>query len=417
MAGPQRLARLPGRPAPKRLGSRPLWIGAALILALAIVPLWFVLQAVIQERKVAGAQRVDAVAANPGDLLLGNGATPGDVPNVTGQGTTTAAAGTTTGDPGPKTDTAQQGHRSLTVHEEARLRAWQVYYQQLAELQQQRHGAAVAARLADPSAPAAQAQGGTAGGPGGGQGGAQGVQQASLRPGQLYQGPVDASGLYHQTTPVPAQSPWELKGGVSMIPFRLLQDMTSDAPGQALAEVTKNVKAFGTDDILVPQGAFLRVIYEDDQGGGSERLQAAITSITYPKTGNPACPGGEELPLGSMPAADSTGRAGFLDKRDRHLWRAFGNSIVMALGGAGARMTQPRGGAAGYDAAQIMSAQAGMAGQQMVTQQVQRDLNVEPSFVVRAGFPGVLQLTKTVAFAGPWKPGRSFCGELAAEYR
>lgn len=225
---------------------------------------------------------------------------------------------------------------------------------------------------------------------------------------------MNAAGLYLSTSPIPAQSPYELKGGISRIPFRLDQDISSDAQGQFTATVTKHVMdeiSPGRDLILIPQGATLRGVYEDQLGYGSERLPIAITSITYPATGNPACPGREEMPIGSMPGADGSGRYGLRDKVDRHYGRLILNAAIIAAGGAATQLAQPRGGSrGGFDVGSILAGQAALTTQQILGQTVQRDLNVKPTFEARAGLPGTLQLTKTIGFDAPWIPGRGFCG-------
>ncbi|GAA0592596.1 hypothetical protein GCM10009416_33750 [Craurococcus roseus] len=420
---PQRLAAVPGRPSPKRLGKLPIYIGIGVVTVVGLVPLGFVMREIIRDAQVSSATRLDAGPASPGDAIAAEatGFTAAEGPPFI-----EAAAST----PGPDTNqrnTAAAGAGSSPqqppdVHAQARLRAWENYYQQLAQLQDDRRRGAVEAMRADTAALAAQRQGQTGGGgqqqgqqrPGQpGQAGQAGPGQET-RPGDLYQGPVNAAGLYLSTSPIPAQSPYELKGGISRIPFRLDQDISSDAQGQFTATVTKHVMdeiSPGRDLILIPQGATLRGVYEDQLGYGSERLPIAITSITYPATGNPACPGREEMPIGSMPGADGSGRYGLRDKVDRHYGRLILNAAIIAAGGAATQLAQPRGGSrGGFDVGSILAGQAALTTQQILGQTVQRDLNVKPTFEARAGLPGTLQLTKTIGFDAPWIPGRGFCG-------
>lgn len=414
MSDPQRLPELPGRPAPKRLGKTPLLIGLGAVVVLGIVPLGAVTYNIVKQRNQADVGPSDAGPASSGDVFAGaEGYTPaGDGAPVIDA---TARVPSPIREDRRATSTATNNRsqeRQPDVHEQARLQAWQTYYQRLDDLKDKRRRDANDAMRADTAARHVQPQQGGQQAPDAGpQGGhpvpGQGLQLFQ-RPGQLYQGPVDAAGLYLAAAPVPPMSPYELKGGKTVIPFQTDQEIATGAAGQFTVTVSRNVMAYTSpDDILIPQGATLVGVYEDQTGAGDERMKTSLTKIVYPFTGNPHCPGGEELPLGSMPGADASGKAGFSDRVERHYGRIVGNAFINLIGGSA---TQAAGALGGSGAAALLAAQGGQAGQTALNQLATRQTGIGPSFETRFGYKGTLQLTKTIAFAAPWRPGFGFCG-------
>jgi type IV secretion system protein VirB10 len=419
---PQGIRALPRREPPKRLGKVPLIIGGVAALG-AAGALGVVLLDVIHAREAAGSTPPgDVTSGDPGDALsAGSGYAQADTPAVQLAAANMGHAAEETRHASQQT-AAQPPQQQPDVHAQARLQAWQSYYQQRAQLIEDRRRRAVEAMQANPGEQAAQgqpqqgeqqapqpvAQAG-ADAAAGGVPGQQPQAPAMPRPGQLYQGPVSAGDLYLATAPLPAQSRYELKGGVTVIPYRLLQNITTGAAGQFVAMVTKHVTDYATgDNILIPQGAFIRGVYEDRTSSADERMKVAITSVTFPRTHNPRCPGGEEMPLGSMPGADGMGEAGYHDIANHHYLRTVFNAFLLALGGAGTQLAQPNG--AGFNGATIAAGQAGIAGQYILNNTVANDLSRGVTFETRAGYPAVLQLTKTIPFDQPWIPGRGFCG-------
>ena len=66
---PQRLAAVPGRPSPKRLGKLPIYIGVGVVTVVGLVPLGFVMREIIRDAQVSSATRLDAGPASPGDAI------------------------------------------------------------------------------------------------------------------------------------------------------------------------------------------------------------------------------------------------------------------------------------------------------------------------------------------------------------
>ncbi|MFC0389139.1 TrbI/VirB10 family protein [Muricoccus vinaceus] len=402
---PQRIANVPGRPQPRRLGKLPLVIaGGSCTVALGVLA-WVLVGVASQQQVASSAPPSDLGGAAPaGDFLTGEDpsliraaartpepdrvSTPSETPRSTNTSANTGAT-----------------QRQPDVHEQARLQAWQQYYTQLAEMRDQRRRSAMEAMGA--SMAPQQATQASAGGSGVGAAAAGGVA-AQPRPGTLDQGPASAATLYAMTAPIPAQSPYELKRAVSVIRFQLDQDVSTGAAGQFSATVKGHVTDYASGNhILVPDGARLIGVYEDGTGPNDERMKVSIVSITYPPTGNPYCPGGEEMPIGSMPAGDGAGTAGMADEVSRHTGRRLFNALIRGIGGSAPSLAGLAGGGAGYGPGQAIASQMAMQGGNAVGGNL---TDPGPTFTVRAGFRGTLQLTRSIAFDSPWQPGLGFCG-------
>lgn len=396
---PSRLPSLPGRRQPRRLGKLAFFLSLGVLVAIVGAFGWvfFGIIAAQEQQSAGSAPPSDVASARPSDDLL-----TGDDPSLLN---TSMPVSAPVGAPveSPQAAPAQSGNRQLTVHEQARLQAWSSYYQQLAEQQQQRHRGKLEAMSA-PMVSEAQQVGGSGAAAAPGVPGASPGTGATARPGTMDQGPANAANLYLATAPVPPISAYEIKSTVQPIQFTVDQDVESGAPGQFSATVKATVTDYATGNhTLIPAGARLVILYEDSTNPNDERMKAAVTKIIYPPTHNPYCPGGEELPIGSMPAGDSTGKAGMLDQVSRHTGRRLYNALIRAIGGTGPAIAGSFGNGAMQQATSQMSMQGGLA--------LSGGLNDPgPTFTVRKGFSGTLQLTKTIAFDQPWQPGMGFCG-------
>lgn len=409
-ADPTRLTPPPGsRIGPKRLGKLPMVLGGVAALTMVTALAW-VMFGVVREQQVAGSIAPDAVSADPGgDFLAGSAPAPAIV-NVAARAPDPKPAGPR--EAAATTSTATTTTPQLDVHQQARLRAWETYYSDRAQMESERRRTAMAAMSGDlsPTTGAGQQQGGGQAAAQAAQAGQQGgAAAAAQRPGTMDQGPSSMGNLYLATMPVPALSPYELKRAISVIPFRLDQDIETGAAVQFSVTVRRHVMDYATGrHILIPQGSRIIGMYEDQTNAADERMKASLATIIFPPTHNAACPGGEELPIGSMPAADATGKAGFKDQVRHHTGRRIFNALIRAVGGASSSVA---GLAGGYGPGQAIASQMAMQGSTAVTQGI-RDPG--PTFETRMGYEGVLQLTRSIAFEQPWVPGRGFCGSSPA---
>ena len=109
----------------------------------------------------------------------------------------------------------------------------------------------------------------------------------------------------------------------TIIPAVLLTELNSDLPGPLTAQVTQDVwDSVDGRHLLIPQGARLVGAYNADVRPGQERVLAAFSRLIFP--------GGASVDLLGMQAADAQGRSGLNDQVDRHFWRMFGSSFVIA---------------------------------------------------------------------------------------
>ena len=324
---------------------------------------------------------------------------------------------------------------------EARKKAWQLHYAQLAERdERQRAGmldalkASAAVEEANgggqqqaqqngqyPQQPGPQPQPGVMppemmAGLGGGMGGggtgvADNIQQHQRRFafGQsegISQDGIGPGGNYLPHTVTTPISKYELKA-TDIITGRMVSGLTTDSPGVIKAVVAQNVLDHATGmHILIPQGSTLVGTYDNAVAYGQSRVVVAWQRVIYP------APCSESLNLGNMPGSDSEGYGGFKDKTNNHYFQVFTNAILLSLFSAGTQLSQPQAQNTeninpGQTVASAMGQQLGQLGQEFA----RRGLDIPPTNEIRNGYPFTIMLTKDIAFARPWKacsrPGQS----------
>ena len=182
-------------------------------------------------------------------------------------------------------------------------------------------------------------------------------------------------------------SPFEVKAG-SIIPAALVTALNSDLPGEIIAQVTQSVYDHATGrTILIPQGARLVGRYDSQVAYGQNRALIVWTRIIMPD--------GRSIDLGGMTGADLSGASGLHDKVDTHIGaitRAIALSTAITIGGAVAENSAARssGNLVLNDAAGGVSSQASQVGQRFVD----RDLNRQPTIIVRPGWPLTVLVSK-----------------------
>jgi type IV secretion system protein VirB10 len=152
---------------------------------------------------------------------------------------------------------------------------------------------------------------------------------------------------------------------------------------------------------LLPKGAKLLGRYHDQIGVGQNRLLLAWTRVLFPD--------GRSITLPGLPTTDPAGAGGVADQVDRHGRRAFGTAALLSLIGAGAQLSQPRGGYGPWGTPSAGEVAAGAVGQQLAmvaTQLLQRDLDVQPTIRIRQGMPFNVFLTADLTFPGAYEPAR-----------
>ncbi len=195
-------------------------------------------------------------------------------------------------------------------------------------------------------------------------------------------------GSASQVQPVP--SPYVLQAG-SIIPAALINGLSSDVPGQVVAQVTANVRDSVTGThLLVPQGSRLIGEYDADIAAGQSRAVLVWTRLILPD--------GRSIVLDRQHAADASGRAGIRDRVDRHWGELFRAAAVSTLLGVGTELVSGDAEDRLVRALRRGALDAvGDAGQQLV----RRSLDIRPTVTMRPGTPVRVILTRDLVLEPP----------------
>lgn len=176
------------------------------------------------------------------------------------------------------------------------------------------------------------------------------------------------------------RSPYQLIGGIAMIPAALFTGINSDLPGDITATVTENVYDTVTGrHLLIPQGSWLHGQYDSQVAYGQRRVLMVWTRLTLPN--------GAAIVLDRLKGADVSGYAGLEDRVDWHWRRIFAGAAVSTLLGAGAELASPRRSSA--EGTVVIATREGVQDSiNQVGQEVtRRNLNIQATLTVRPGFP------------------------------
>jgi type IV secretory pathway VirB10-like protein len=196
----------------------------------------------------------------------------------------------------------------------------------------------------------------------------------------------------------PALGKYEIKAGW-LIPAVLEQQLNSDLPGLIRALVRENVYDSATGRyILLPAGSTLVGIYNSHVGYGQSALQAVWRRVIFPD--------GSSLSLGGFEGDDSAGAAGFRDQVDNHWGRILSGALLTSLFAAGIELSQGTNSSVlqtqsvGQQVGQSVGQQVGQLG----TEVTRRNLNVQPTLVVRPGYRFFVRVEKDILLNGPYAP-------------
>ncbi len=180
-------------------------------------------------------------------------------------------------------------------------------------------------------------------------------------------------------------SPYLLQAG-TIIPAALITGLRSDLPGQVTAQVSENVYDSLTGRyLLIPQGARLIGQYDNAVAFGQSRVLLAWTRLILPN--------GQSLVLEKLSAADAQGMAGLSDSTDYHWAGMIQAAAISTLLSVGAEA-----GSSERDSDIVRALRAGASdsisrtGQQIV----ERQLNIQPTLTIRAGFPVRVILSRDI---------------------
>lgn len=172
----------------------------------------------------------------------------------------------------------------------------------------------------------------------------------------------------------PAPGPHVILAG-STIAGALVTGLSSDLPGQVIAQVTEDVFDSVTGRTrLIPQGARLLGTYDSKVAFGQDRALVIWNRLIYPD--------GRSIDLDQMSATDGTGAAGLSDRVDNHWGRIIKAGIVATLFGVGTELSDSSGDSAIAEAIRDSNGQTvGRAGDRLV----ERELEIRPTISIRPG--------------------------------
>jgi len=161
----------------------------------------------------------------------------------------------------------------------------------------------------------------------------------------------------------------------STIAGALVTGLSSDLPGQVIAQVTEDVFDSVTGQTrLIPQGARLLGTYDSKVALGQKRAFVIWNRLIYPD--------GRSIDLDQMSATDGSGAAGIADRVDNHWGRIIKAGIVGTLFGVGTELTDSSGDSPIAEAIRDGSGQTvGRAGDRLV----ERELEIRPTISIRPG--------------------------------
>ena len=188
----------------------------------------------------------------------------------------------------------------------------------------------------------------------------------------------------------------------AVIPAALITGIRSDLPGQITAQVTESVYDSPTGKfLLIPQGSKLIGIYDSQIAFGQSRVLLVWSRLILPD--------GNSIVLERQPGADASGYSGLEDEVDHHWLRLAGAAALSTILGVGTQL-----GTTGDENALIQALRRGGAqnlnqtGQQIVG----RNLNMQPTLMIRPGFPVRVIVTRDLVLA-PYREGSALAAKRA----
>ena len=162
----------------------------------------------------------------------------------------------------------------------------------------------------------------------------------------------------------------------STIAAALITGLSSDLPGQVVAQVTEDVFDTVTGQTrLIPQGTRLIGSYDARVSYGQSRALVVWTRMILPD--------GRSIDLDRMIGTDATGQSGFADRVDSHTGKLLMAGLLSTLFGVGANAATAGGNNA--DIAFAIRESAGRSVETAGDKIVSRQLDVQPTITVRPG--------------------------------
>jgi type IV secretory pathway VirB10-like protein len=195
-------------------------------------------------------------------------------------------------------------------------------------------------------------------------------------------------------------SRYEIKAGWE-IPAVLEQSLNSDLPGELKALVTSNVYDTATGQyLLIPQGSRLVGTYDSRISYGQDGVQVAWSRIIFPDASS--------VDLDGMIGLDSHGNAGLRDKVDHHYRRLIGMEVLTSMFMAAFAISQNRSQTILAYPSPSQAAETAVGQELTMTgaQMARRNMNVQPTIKVPAGYRFTVRVKRDILFESPYEPAR-----------
>ena len=185
----------------------------------------------------------------------------------------------------------------------------------------------------------------------------------------------------------------------SIIPATLITGINSDLPGEIVAQVSRNIYDTKTGKfLLIPQGTKLVGVYSSHVSYGQSRVLMAWNRLEFPN--------GYRYNLEGMAGADLAGYSGIEDQVDNHYFRIFSSALLFSVFGAVSQLTQPNNqNTNGPTSTSIVYSAIGQQLTQVASNQVQKNMDVQPTDTIRPGANFNVLASRTMVFDGPYQYG------------
>jgi type IV secretory pathway VirB10-like protein len=216
---------------------------------------------------------------------------------------------------------------------------------------------------------------------------------------------------YLRYTRTPPLSRFEIQAGWE-IPAALEQGLNSDLPGELKALVMSNVYDTATGQyLLIPQGARLVGGYNSRVGYGQSGVQVAWQRVIFPD--------GSSIDLGGMAGQDAQGNAGLRDTVDHHYKQLFGFAVLTSMFDAALAVTQSRQQSilVAPNAGQETEGAVGREVSQLGAQITRKNLNVQPTIKIPAGYKFNVRVNRDILFEEPYRPVQPVANDGSAPNR
>lgn len=179
----------------------------------------------------------------------------------------------------------------------------------------------------------------------------------------------------------------------STIAAALITGLSSDLPGQVVAQVTEDVFDTVTGRTrLIPQGTRLIGAYDARVSYGQSRALVVWTRMILPD--------GRSFDLDRMVGTDAAGQSGLTDRVDNHTGKLVVAGLLSTLFGIGANAATA-GGGDNNDIAFAIRESAGRSVESVGDKLVERQLDIQPTITVRPGARVHVLVSRDLALA-PW---------------